>query len=157
MKKLALGIIIVLAPLFSAVSQDKETRDKIEAARIAFITERLELTPEQAEKFWPVYREYTQERQGLRKEFLEARREMEKEELTEEESSKLLDLGLRIKEQEAELQRKYSDRLTQVITNRQMLQLRQSEEDFRRMLLRRLERRQEMRERVQQRRREIDN
>lgn len=156
MKTIWMLAVIAFAPLLT-VAQDTETRDKIEAARIAFITERLELTPEQAEKFWPLYREYNQERATLRKEFNEARQGMRDKDLTEEESKRLIELGLQFKDRETQLQRTYSERLARVITNRQLLQLRKSEEDFRRMLLQRLERRRETRERIQQRRREIDN
>lgn len=33
-------------------------KDKFESARIAFFTSRMDLTPEEAGKFWPVYNEY---------------------------------------------------------------------------------------------------
>ncbi len=156
MKKLLTTTFILLFAML-AQAQDEETREKIEAARIAFITERLELTPDQAEKFWPLYREYTQKRQELQNEFREVRGQVNKNDLTEEESKKLVELGLRFKDRESELQRTYSERLTRVITNRQLLQLRKTEDDFRRMLLQRLEKRREMQERMQQRKREIDN
>jgi hypothetical protein len=156
MKKLLTTTFILLFAML-AQAQDEETREKIEAARIAFITERLELTPDQAEKFWPLYREYTQKRQELQNEFREVRGQVNKNDLTEEESKKLVELGLRFKDRESELHRTYSERLTRVITNRQLLQLRKTEDDFRRMLLQRLEKRREMQERMQQRKREIDN
>ena len=59
-------IIIILLGFFitaAAVAQEEEpvvrdpkAQEKIKAARIAFITERLGLTPAEAEKFRPVYR-----------------------------------------------------------------------------------------------------
>lgn len=156
MKNILFGLLILLIPAF-AQAQDQATRDKIEAARIAFITERLELTPAQAEKFWPLYREYLNQRESLRKEFVEARQGVQKKDLTEEESKRLIELGLQFKDRETQLQRTYSERMARVITNRQILQLRKTEDDFRRMLLQRLEKRREMQERMQQRKKEIDN
>jgi CO dehydrogenase/acetyl-CoA synthase gamma subunit (corrinoid Fe-S protein) len=36
----------------------KERKERIEVFKIQFITEKLELTPTEAESFWPVYEEY---------------------------------------------------------------------------------------------------
>jgi len=134
-----------------ALGQDDQTLKKIESARIALITERLELTPEQAEKFWPLYREYSSQREGLRKEFMEARRAVKSEKMTEEESKQLIDKGLELKERQLLLERVYSEKFTTVITSRQILLLRRAEDDFRQMLLDRLEHRREQRDRMQRR------
>ena len=53
--------------------QDQKVRDKIEAARIAYITDQLQLTPGEAEKFWPIYREFAERRRGIRQQMREAR------------------------------------------------------------------------------------
>jgi hypothetical protein len=135
----------------AAVAQDEDALKKVESARIALITERLELTPEQAEKFWPLYREYVAKRQDLRREYMDARKSVNHEKLTEEESKRLLNKGLELKERQLALDKLYSERLTNVITTRQILQLRKAEEDFRQMLLERLERRRDARERLDRR------
>lgn len=146
------GILILLMVLaLPGWSQDPDAMKKIEAARIALITERLELTPEQAEKFWPLYREYSSQREGLRKEFAEARREVKPDGMTEEESKKLLAKGLEIKERQLVLEKAYSEKFNTVITTRQILLLRKAEDDFRQMLLDRLEQRREQRDRMQRR------
>jgi hypothetical protein len=130
---------------------DPKAKEKINAARAAYITERLGLTTEEAEKFWPVYREYVQKRQDLRKQFREAKKAGESEE-------KLLDLDLKIKQQELDLEKDYSGRLQKVISAQKLMHLRQAEGDFRRLLIRQIqnqrvkqERRENMRERQQQR------
>jgi hypothetical protein len=43
--------------------------DKIEALRIAFISQRLNLTPDEAQKFWPIYNQYTADLKKLRDNF----------------------------------------------------------------------------------------
>jgi hypothetical protein len=133
------------------LAQDEEALKKIESARIALITERLELTPEQAEKFWPLYREYVAKRQELRREFMHARRAVNEKEMTEAESKKLLDKGLELKEKQLDLDKAYSERFNNVITTRQILQLRKAEDDFRQMLLDRLEKRRDARDRLNRR------
>ena len=40
-------------------------RDKIEALRIAFISQQLNLSPDEAQRFWPVYNQYRSESEAL--------------------------------------------------------------------------------------------
>lgn len=148
---------IIKALLFVAIStvavaQPQNAREKIEAAKIALITERLNLTPEQAQKFWPVYNEYSKKQQELRRTFENAKRNHNAQTATDEETKKLLDLGIKTKEQALQLEKQYSDRLLKVIDNRQLLGLRKAENDFKEMILKRLRdqqmRREQMRDRV---------
>jgi hypothetical protein len=135
----------------AAIAQNQERLERIRAARIALINDRLELTPEQAEKFWPLYNEYTQQRQDLLKEYQSMRQSSEGRQLTDEESKELLNKGIRLKEKQLDLDRTYNDRLTRVITNNQILLLRRAEEDFRKMIIERLDNRREQRERRENR------
>jgi hypothetical protein len=121
--------------------QGRDARQKIESARIALITERLGLTPEQAEKFWPIYNEYNNHRKDLIQELQTARSNVDMNNLTEEQGQALMKLGMNIKERQLQLEKTYSNRLTQVISTQQILSLRKAEEDFRRMIIRRLEER----------------
>ena len=136
---------------------DPKAKEKINDARAAYITERLGLTPEEAEKFWPVYREYVQKRQDLRKQFREAKKSGTAE-------KELIELDLKIKQQELDLEKDYSGRLQKVISAQKLMNLRQAEGDFRRILIRQIqqrqlrqERREGMRERQQQRLQQRNN
>ena len=62
------SIITLLAiTLFSLLSlQAQEGNDKIESLKIAYITKRLQLTPEESQKFWPVYNQYEAEKKQIR-------------------------------------------------------------------------------------------
>ena len=148
--KYAFIFLLALIPLMGR-AQNPEALEKIESARIALITERLKLTPEQAEKFWPLYREYMDKREELRREFTDARKNLGGDRMTEEESKKLLDKGLELKERQLALEKNYTERLNTVITTQQILQLRRAEDDFRQLLLQRIERRREQRDRLQRR------
>jgi DNA polymerase elongation subunit (family B) len=48
-------------------------REKLEAQRIAYITNKLDLSSEESIKFWPVYNEYSKKRLEIRKENRELR------------------------------------------------------------------------------------
>ena len=43
--------------------------EKIEALKVAYITQQLNLTPEEAQRFWPIYNAYKNELTTLRKNF----------------------------------------------------------------------------------------
>jgi len=47
----------------------EDRSEKIEALRIAFISQKLNLTPEEAQKFWPVYNAYIADIKALHKNF----------------------------------------------------------------------------------------
>ncbi len=129
--------------------QDASVRDKIKAARIGLITQRLNLTPEQAQKFWPLYNEFDQKRAELRKPFRDAQREINPNNPDPKQQQALVDLGLKIKQDELNLEKDYSHKMIGVITAQQMLNLRQAERDFRNIIINMLNNR-----RLQQQRKE---
>jgi hypothetical protein len=157
MKRL-LQILLLLVCVTTAFAQevdpdddaqiDPKAKEKITTLRIAYINERLGLTPEEAEKFWPVYHEFVQKRQNLKKELRQERKKG-----TDEKT--LLDLEFKLKQQELDLEKDYSGRLQKVVSAQKLITLRQAEGDFRRMLIRQIQQRQlrqERRETIRQRR-----
>ena len=65
------SIIIVLVLFMGNVSfsQDcpnyKENREKIESEKVAFLTEKLDLSVKEAQVFWPTYNEYQKKREDI--------------------------------------------------------------------------------------------
>ena len=144
------SIILILFFITSAVfSQSKENMKKIESARIALITERLGLSPEQAEKFWPVYREYNLERREIRNEFRNARLGVDMKNLTDEQSKQLVQKSMDMKQKELNLEKEYSRRLTEVISTQQLFKLKSAEKDFQQMLLKRIQHQRQMQDQNQ--------
>ena len=129
------------------LQRDPKAREKIEAARIGVITNKLGLTPEQAERFWPVYREFSEKRMELRKEFRAEQEKVKPDQATPEQKQRLIELGLNLKQRELDLEKTYSGKLLNVISADQMLNLRSAERDFQRMLINQLQQRREMQQR----------
>ena len=71
MKKYLLFLITFLTAAFSVTAQDdlpesgSKRQEKIKALYVAFITERLVLTPDEAQKFWPVHTQFSNELKGV--------------------------------------------------------------------------------------------
>jgi hypothetical protein len=66
--------MLLLCFALSATAQqhpphDKGQHERVESFRIAYITEHLKLTPEEAQRFWPVYNAYRADLKTLRKNF----------------------------------------------------------------------------------------
>jgi len=126
--------------------QDQNVRDKIEAARIAYITDQLQLTPAEAEKFWPIYREFAEKRREIRHQLRNARNTNPNQ--TDEE---LVDQQFKAKQQELDLEKDYSGRLIKVISAQKLRSLPQAERKFRQMILEQIQRRQMQQERLRER------
>lgn len=121
MKKCFL-LLFVLFTMFSIgkAQDDKGSRaEKIQALKIAFITQKLQLTVPEAEKFWPVYNEYQNEIKDLR-----ANR---KNEDVLENEEKLLNI-----------RKKYKPSFQKILGAEKLNQLFIAERDFRTILIRRL-------------------
>ena len=155
MKKLLLLFTVLLINYPSIVfGQNKNAMRKIESARIALITERLGLTPEQAQSFWPLYNEFSRQKRDIRTEVSNARQNIDLKTITEKQSQQLMNLQFDAKQKELNLEKEYASRLRDVITSQQLLSLRRAEDDFKIMLLQRIDqrRRQQLnRDRLQQR------
>ena len=61
MKRLLLILILTLS--FNSFAQEKDRHERIKALKIAFITERLQFTEIEAQKFWPIYNAFEAENQ----------------------------------------------------------------------------------------------
>lgn len=120
---------------------DPNARKKIEAARIALISERMGLTPEQAEKFWPVYHEFSGKQGELRQQLKEARKQIDPTNPDPKRDEELVNLGLQIKQRGLDLEKDYSGRMLTIITAQQMLNLRGAEKEFNRLVLNQLQQR----------------
>lgn len=69
MKKTAIIISLIWCGLVVAMAQQGKSREamreEVQNLKIAYITEALELTSAESEKFWPIYNQYWQERERL--------------------------------------------------------------------------------------------
>lgn len=127
-------------------AQSPETMEKLEAAKIAFITERLELTPQEAEKFWPIYREYMDKQKLLQNEFSTLKASYDPKTATDEDNQKILNAGMAIKQKMLDLDKTYTERMKTAISTQQIVSLQKAEQDFRQMLLQRIKDQQQERQ-----------
>ena len=127
---------IMLLCTVMSFAQDR-SREKIKALKVAYLTEQLELSSEEAQDFWPVYNEYEKERHELRhKQWVEIKSKLKDVgSLNEQEAQNLLSSYLKIEEEEEELEKNFLNKISKVISAKKTLVLMRSEEDFKRQLI----------------------
>lgn len=126
--------ILIVCNLFLINGQEK--RSKIKALKTAFITEELSLTPEEAQKFWPIYNVFDEERFELherRKKLLFEAENLEK--LSDKEAEKLLVQFEALEDDFMENRQKSVENLLPVLGAKKLLLLKKAEDMFNRKLL----------------------
>ncbi len=129
-------IALVFSVFVSAQPRDKDHEDRWEKYRsekVAFLTSTLELTPTEAQKFWPVYNQLEKERWEAQK----LRREMEEKVLEAEETmsdNKIKQLTREFAgsmQKEANMLVNYNERFLEILPAGKVLKLYKAENEFR--------------------------
>lgn len=117
--------------------RQKEKRENIEAQKVGFLTKKLDLTPEEAQKFWPVYNQYDDKLQELRKKRrLDMKNAKENfDSLTDKEVEQLVDNEMDFRQKELDIQKEYHAKFKSLLSIKKVAQLYRAEEEFKRFLL----------------------
>ncbi len=133
--RLFVGFLLLMAGVASAQT---DGRQKIQTAKIAMITNRLNLSPEQAQQFWPVYNEYNARKQELNKHVRELNNTPGRQNFTDSDVLSDLKEINATKQKLADLDNEYLNRFLKVISAGQVAELYKTEQDFNKILLNRL-------------------
>ena len=114
MKRIILLILLYAAIALPGMAQDNpKDAGRIQAYKIAFLTRKLNLTPEEAQRFWPIYNKYEDELRNAR---IENRQNKASEIATEE---KILNI-----------RKKYNGEFTKALSTDKVNTLFKSEKEF---------------------------
>jgi len=132
-------IIVTLCLLtlsFFVKAQDRDT-EQIEQLKIAFFTEKLNLSAKEAVRFWPVYNQHNKRYEELRKkEWSNIKSKLEIiETLSQKEAEVLLDNYMSYKQARVDYREDFVKNLKEVITSKQIMMLKKAEYDFNKKLL----------------------
>ena len=131
-------IIAILCPLFMLGQNHKmdKKREKIEVQKIAFITKQLDFTPEEAQKFWPVYNQFSDARKQLYEQHKKNRKNID--DLSDSEIEQVIDSHIILDQKELDIKKKYHAEFKKVLSNKKIAKLYHSEDQFKRELLKRI-------------------
>ncbi len=136
MKTAKLFLVGLAMVAFSLHGQERSDRfqkamEEMQAERVSFLTTKLELTVDEAQKFWPVYNEYLKQREeliwGRREKF---GRDFKPEEATDEQMKKMLNDMLDQEIKQAQLKKDYYTKIQEVLPVKKVLRLQRAEQDF---------------------------
>lgn len=137
-----IGILSVLIcfSVSAAAQEGGSHHEKITAQRIAFITSKLDLTPTEAQNFWPIYNEYDQKQHQL---MHETRSSMmldpdKIDALTDKEASDIADSQVAVSQKMADLRKEYNSKFKSVLPAKKVLKLYNAEREFQKTLIDRL-------------------
>ena len=141
-KQIVVGFIFTILSIGIANAQKGggPNREKIETMKIGFITQKLDLTTEEAQKFWPVYNRFSDELEKSRKDFRGKMMEEVKDvdNMTESEANKALNDMINFKTAEVEIIKKYNTEFKKVLPTKKVVKLFVAEQEFKRELLKKL-------------------
>jgi hypothetical protein len=138
--KTTILMIVVLMISFAGISQrqfDPQTLELIKTKKIAFLTENIGLTSQEAEKFWPVYNELDKERFKLmdKKRELEQQSDTPKPGMSEADYRKLAIEIAATHGKEGKLIEEYNIKILNVLSAEKVVKLYRAEAKFRAYLM----------------------
>ncbi|HZL09844.1 MAG TPA: hypothetical protein VFC65_07590 [Prolixibacteraceae bacterium] len=143
MKKLTLIIILAIFSLTHLVAQERkgpspEMWEKIKAEKISFFTSKLDLTPLEAQKFWPVYNEFEKKRFDIQRQIHEFEHMPDEKfaNLSDSEIDKMAGDYIGSFEKEAQLLKEYHKQFIKILPAKKVLMMYRTENEFRSHLIR---------------------
>jgi len=139
MKNLILIALIFLLP--TALFAQRPKGEEIESLKIAFFTQKLDLSPEEAKIFWPIYNDMQAEQNALRKERIQKmisfRKVDEIDNLTDAQVQSLITSEFDFKQRDLNLDKKYYNKLKSSLPIKVVGKFYRAQEGFKRELLNR--------------------
>jgi hypothetical protein len=110
-KYILVFVIAVFATRLSYAQPGKQ--NKIEALKVSFITKKINLTPNEAQSFWPLYNEYNDKIKFARKNFRQQNKETDFK--TDKEADDFLSAELKLRQTEVDLQKEYFEKFKKIL------------------------------------------
>ena len=135
--------LIIAFISMNAIAQDgpfiRKKKEQIKALKVAFITDELSLTPDEATKFWPLFNAFEDKQQEIKKQklkgYLDRMDDDSFDKLSEKEAATMLAQMESTEDELYQLKKKFVTSLKGVISPVKILKLKKAEENFNRKLL----------------------
>ena len=128
--------MLVLFITGTAFSQDY--RSRIYEKKKQYISEKINLTENQKDKFWSLYEEYNNKKKDLRVELSQNKLDLRKSTISEKEVQEIIQKDFSIKQEFVTLEKEYVNKYSKILTNEQLVALLNAEEDFHKIMMERI-------------------
>jgi len=137
MRNLLFATLMFLLP--TTLLAQKPRSEEIESLKIAFFTQKLNLSPEEAKVFWQIYNDMQKEQNALRKERMQKmisyRKTTEIDNLTDAQVQSLITSEFDFKQRDLNLDKKYYNKLKSQLPIKVVGKFYRAQEGFKRELL----------------------
>ena len=140
-----ISVALLLIMSISLTAQRGDRAERIESLKVGYFTEKLDLSSAEAEKFWPLYNEMNDQIKELRRSFRVQNGDAS--DLTEAEAESYINSRLEKESEALAVKKDYYQKMMGVISALKVMKLTKVEADFKKELLKE----------VQKRRRQRDN
>ncbi len=137
MKKLSFILLFSMTTIMLFGQKRGEKSEKIEAYRVAFFTQKLDLTADESKAFWPVYNDYQKELRELRK----AERQLNRGnygEMSDQELEEAIEKRFELRQKQLDLEKQYYKKFKAVLPIKKLAKLPRTERAFRSELLKKV-------------------
>ncbi|NVK27157.1 MAG: hypothetical protein HWE14_03880 [Flavobacteriia bacterium] len=142
MKSLLLSCFLLLAFSHTAFAQPEGRGERLEALRTAYITQEVNLTSAEAEKFWPVHNEMSEKLKQKREErhslLIRYRNSSAIEGADSDDLKEMMERLFELEAEELAIRKSYHTKFLEVLSAQKVALLYRAEEEFKRELLRRV-------------------
>jgi hypothetical protein len=144
--KLAVILIMVFSNVSLAAQHQQgmqDGRERIEAAKTAFLTRKMQLTKEEAREFWPIFDAYQEKMKDVRDDRNEniVKGPGELNDMTDEQINEMIDTRLNNAEKAIALRKQLIEELREILPPAKIAMFLQAEHQFNRELQQRLNQR----------------
>ncbi|MBR9920073.1 MAG: hypothetical protein GYB31_04480 [Bacteroidetes bacterium] len=138
---LVAGLLVCLN--VAAIAQPEDGDERVRAMHVAFITDRLRLSPEESQAFWPVYNEYREKEKTIRESY---RPDANLANLSEQEADALINDQFEKDQELLDLRKAYYKRLLTHVPAKKLAVLQKAEREFKEKLIEEIRRRRQQRQ-----------
>ncbi|MEF9949564.1 MAG: hypothetical protein RR980_02305 [Mucinivorans sp.] len=137
MKRIIFIALVVVYSFAAGAQQEhgdspRNGHEEIAAQKIAYVTDKLDLTPSQSEKFWPIYNQYWEQRMSIGRAKRHVFHQIEKNEATQAQIATIV----RLQREEADVIERYAKLFATVLPVDKVAKFFVAEESFKGFLFR---------------------
>ncbi len=143
MRRFFILLMLVFVSAITGFAQPEHPghgKERIHAAKIAYLVDRMHLTAEQSANFVPLYNDFEKERRECRRKYFHKYKGVDPAEADEATSRQYIDDNLDYQAEIIDIKKKYTEKFLKVVSAQQLGELHEAEREFAHILVERLKR-----------------
>jgi hypothetical protein len=139
MKNIWIASLLLLFPFMLKAQGNGARNQEIESYKVAFLTQKMDLSPDEAKIFWPIYNDFQKEQTALRRQRMQNGISLKKideiDNLSDAQVQSLINNELNVKQQSLDLEKKYYAKLKSSLPIKVVGKYYRAQESFKKELL----------------------